>query len=488
MSEVVKIELKGLTAYGEDVSRLGADKASNLFIDNNGYLRGRGGLKRITTSGASLPNQKVDGLFYWTSKDLTMIVSGGSLYKMNANNIVTLIGTGLSVNERASFAVVRTNQGVEALAVCNVSDIHIYDPQNATWQNIYLVDSDTPRAVKSIVYLDGYLIAIPTNSNQFYFSQVGDPSDWSSLSFASAESNSDIIENMIVKGQYLYLWGTDSLELWYDDGVTPFIRLAGAVIENGTASPYTVTKVEDFLFFLDNKRRICVVEGQSAYKVISQSIDRYLQSLDSIEDAYSFPIIHQGRVFYCINFPTTTRTEWDASAQLGITFVYDIYNQQFFEWSNWTGSEYGRLPINAECYCSLQQRQIVGKTSGGLLFELDQDTYQDDGQTLKITYETPFLDHGIQNKKRVRKMRWKATSGTSVIPTVFQFNKRFNGGSEWNLVTPLSLQVGNSSLNQHHIQLNSVGMYRTAQYQFSSTSNSPFCMGELVVEMDLMLS
>jgi len=488
MSELVKIELKGISSYGEDISRIGADKAVNVFLDNAGYIRGRGGLKRITTTGATLPDQKIDGIFYWTSKDLTMIVCGGGLYKMDSYNAVTLIGTGLSINKRTSFCVVRTNTGVESLAVANTSDIYIYDQQNNTWTNTYALDSDTPRQVKTICFLDGYLIALPTNSNQFYYSQVGDPQDWNLLSFANAEANSDIIENMVVKGQYLYLFGTDTIELWYDDGATPFIRLAGAVIENGTPSPFTACKVEEFMFFFDNKRRICVVEGQASYKVVSGNIDRYLQSLDSIEDAYAFPIIHQGRVFYCINFPTSTRTTWDGSTEVGICFVYDIQSQQFFEWNRWTGSQYGRFPVNCEAYCSLQQRQILGKINSGILYELDENIYQDDGATMRCEYVTGYLDHGIQVIKRIRKLRWKATSGSSTTSTVYQFNKRFNGNSEWNLTTPLSLQVGVSSLNQNHIQINNIGTYRTAQYQITTSSDSPTCFGEIVLEADLLMS
>lgn len=493
MATSIKLELQGITSYGEDASlNNGSDKATNVFLDNSGFFRGRGGLSTITpdVSGASLPSAKIDGLFYWVSKDLTMIVSGGSLYSMNENNFITLIGVGLETNERASFAVVRTSSGVESLAVANGGDIYIYDPVNVTWTNTFTTDNDAPRAVKKIVFLTGYLIALPTNSNRFYFSQVGDPEDWSALDFASAEANADIIENMVVKSFYLYLFGTNTVEVWYNDGSTPFIRLDGGLIENGTASPFSVATVEDRLLFLDNKRRICTVEGQSGYQVISSAIDRFLQSLDSVEDAYAYPIQHQGRVFYAITFPTASRSEWDGSSTNGLTFIYDIYNQQFFEWAEWSsvGSEFGKFPVYSEAYCSLQQRQILGSDSTGKLYELDKDVYQDDGGTLRLLWQSPFSDFGALSKKRIRKMRWRATSGTSSTSYQFQFNKRFDGNSEWNLITPLSLQVGSSSLNQFHVQLNNIGMCRVAQFQITGSTNAPFCMGELTLEIDPMTS
>ena len=489
MAEQIKLELTGITSYGDDVSRTTTStKATNVFLDEAGYLRQRGGLNIIETTGVSLPTQKVDGMFYWQSKNLVMIVIGGSLYEMNDSNVISLVGSGLETGTRASFAIARTSTGVEALVVANGGDMYIYDPINVTWNNVFTGDNDAPRNVKKIVFLDSYIIALPTNSNKFYFSDVGNPESWSALSFNEAEARADNIENIIVKGFYIYIFGEQTVEIYYNDGVTPFVRLDGGLIETGTIAPFSVSIVEDKIYFLDSNRRIATLEG-STYNIVSTGIDRFLQSLDLVTDAYSYPIIHAGRVFYAITFPSADRTAWDGSTQTGITFVLDVKNGQFFEWALWNSgsSEYGPFPIFSQAYAGRRRRQFLGRESLGQIFELDLDVYQDNGGTLRSVWESGHLDFGTFNKKRINKMRWRMTSGdNSSVDTNIVFNYRVDGQSDYDATREQSLTTGSSSLNQFHANINNLRIARSYQFKMVESTNSPLCIGDITLIVDIM--
>ena len=486
--EEVKLPITGITRRDGVSLENETEILRDAFLDSNGYIRSRGGLKQITTTGDALPNAKIDGLYYWSTKNLVLIVAGRHLYTLDSSNVVTDIGSGLESGQRASFAIVRTSGGEESAVVTNGGDMYLYKPDSATFTNLYTTDNDAPRNVIQVEFLDQYLIALSADSRFFHYSKVADPEDWEALDFGVAEAKADNINQIYVKGSYLYLFGEQSVEIYYDDGTTPFSRVSGGIIENGLIAKDTVAKVDDQLFWLDSNRRIVTLNG-SSYQVVSDNIDKLLEQLDEVDDAYAYPLYHQGKSFYVIHFPSASRSVYDGSVTSGLTLVYDLSNQQFTEFANWDTltSSYKKFPIFSQTYAVSRRQQILGsEIANGKLFELDVNTYQDDSSYLRPEWISGYYDLGTLNRKRLNKLRMRMQAGTSTISTVVIFNYRKDGQSDFESTREQLLTTGSSSLNQHHLLINNLGIFRSIQFKISSATASPLILGDIKSFIDVL--
>jgi len=103
-------------------------------------------------------------------------------------------------------------------------------------------------------------------------------------------------------------------------------------------------------------------------------------------------------------------------------------------------------------------------------------------------YITPFLDFGIQQKKRIKKLRMRMTSGTAITATQIVINYRTDGNAEWDANREVSLTTGASSLNQIHAVLNNLRIGRSYQFKFTSANDTPFCLGQIEAFLDVLTS
>jgi hypothetical protein len=100
-------------------------------------------------------------------------------------------------------------------------------------------DTDYPGAV-TVSYLDGYFIFNEPNSQKIWVTSLLDGLSVDPLDFASAEGSPDGLIAVIVNNREAWLFGTNSIEVWYDAGTPdfPLARIQGASNEIGCVAPY----------------------------------------------------------------------------------------------------------------------------------------------------------------------------------------------------------------------------------------------------------
>ncbi len=89
-------------------------------------------------------------------------------------------------------------------------------------------------------FLDQYFIAL-CDDGQFYISGLLDGLTWDALDTAKAESSPDITVMMIVDHGELRMFGSESMETWYNSGSAdfPFAPIRGATIPQGLLYRYS---------------------------------------------------------------------------------------------------------------------------------------------------------------------------------------------------------------------------------------------------------
>lgn len=214
---------------------------------------------------------------------------------------------------------------------------------------------------------------------RFGVSEAGNAMDIPALNYATAESNADDLVRVFAFGQRLWLFGEKTTEQWWNSGVgsPPFDRVDGAILQRGTNAPFSVAKNDNDVFFLSDDNQIFSLSGAKlSDKSLNQILDKYIKS-----DAYGWCMTLEGQEFYVLTFPLQNKT-----------WVLPI-GGQWFEWSSQVTN--GRALANNYAY--FNNKHIVSSCLDGALYELDFDTYTENGTAIIRTRDTGVIHGGLIN-------------------------------------------------------------------------------------------
>jgi hypothetical protein len=467
----VKIPIFAPVQKGVDGIEL-TDENFSLF-DGYRTLTGgttkRPGSKTIFTASAAL-GVGVDGIFYWAEKDVVMMVGGGDIYQLtyvsNTPVVTKLTSTPLlNQGTPVSMTVDGTN-----FYCCNGGRI-ITTTVSGTPSQITAVGA--PTAATHLQFLDGYILAT-NGSNTMYWSDVNNGSSWNALNFASAAGSPDVIRALKVFNREIYLLGERSIEVWENDGSTPFGRIPGGFIESGCSSPYAIIEDENSLYWLDENRRLVRFTGKSVER-LSTKFDRELQGLSKVSDAIAQKIQIDGYVFFVFSFPFDGRT-----------LVYNQTVDDWGEWGKWNLSDavYERWVGSAYCYAERWGLHLIGRRDVLKVAELGRGYADDDGDVIRLARLTGHIDNGTSKVKQCNEVRFRAKRGQGLSDRVPRLMLRYKiDNRTWSNVKEFSLgAIGEYDFIVTDIRRN---QYRTKQYEFTATDavNIVFSNAEEDVEV-----
>src|SRR6185312_83740 len=102
-----------------------------------------------------------------------------------------------------------------------------------------------------VQFMDGYLILNSPGTNEWYISVVNQIT-FDALFFASKSGFSDKLMGVGVTKRYVYLFGQQTTEVWFDAGDTPFPfdRLPGVFMQYGIMSINSLAQMDGDLYWL----------------------------------------------------------------------------------------------------------------------------------------------------------------------------------------------------------------------------------------------
>lgn len=336
------------------------------------------GLRKLATIGTG----PIRGL--WTYGGYAYVVSGQTVYKLSTDWTYTSIGT-----VSGTGPVSMTDNGTQLFIACN-GPSYIYNASTSVFAQI--TDSDFPGA--SVVgYLDGYFVFIEPNSQRVWVTSLLDGTSIDPLDFASAEGSPDGLVSMIIDHREVWLFGTNSVEVWYDAGLTdfPLQRVQGAFNEIGCAAVYSVAKLDNAIFWLGSDARgngiVYRANGYTGQRVSTHAIEYAIQGYGSISDAIAYTYQQDGHPFYVLTFPS-----------VGKTWVYDVSTQAWHERAGFANGSFIRHRSN--CQTNFNNEVIVGDFEDGRIYAYDLDVYSDDGAIQKWLRSWRALPTGKNDLKR----------------------------------------------------------------------------------------
>lgn len=325
------------------------------------YLMRAPGLRLLQTVGSG----PIRGL--WTYGGYGFVVSGDSLYRVDSSWNATVKGT-----VSGSGPVSMVDNGTQLFIACN-GPSYIYNLTTDVFSQI--TDPDFPGAV-TVGYIDGYFVFNEPDSQRFWVTSLLDGLSVDPLDFASAEGSPDGLVSLIVDHREVWLFGTNSVEVWYDAGLLdfPLARIQGAFNEIGCAAAYSVAKLDNGLFWLGADARgkgiVYRSQGYTGQRISTHAVEWQIQQYSDISDAIGYTYQQDGHSFYVLIFPTANTT-----------WVYDVSTGAWHERAGWQYDQFTRHRSN--CQMAFNGEIVVGDYQNGNIYAFDMTAYSDNGDIQK---------------------------------------------------------------------------------------------------------
>jgi len=414
-----------------------ADRCINLYPEaipqggkEPGVLYRCPGLRLLMT----ISNGPIRGL--WRLGNFMYAAVGAELYKVDTAWSATLLGA-----ITGSGPVSMVDNGTQVFIACN-PDGYIYN--SATNVFAQITDPDFPGAAV-VQYIDGYFVFNEPGSQRFWITELLDGTAVDPTDFASAEGDPDDIVSLIVDHREIWLFGTNSTEVWYNAGEAdfPFSRIQGAFIETGCAAPASVAKMDNSVYWLagDNRGHGMVyrANGYTPQRISTHAIEYAIEQYSDISDAIGFTYQQDGHSFYFLTFPTGNAT-----------WVYDVSTNLWHERAYFEAGVLSRHRAN--CHVFFNGETVVGDYQNGNLYAFDLDVYADNG--------------GVQKWLRA----WRALpTGQNNLNRTFQHELQIDGesgvglnsgqGSDPQVMLRWSDDGGHTWSNEHWRSMGAIGEY-----------------------------
>ena len=394
------------------------------------YLQRCPGLKFLVTVGSG----PIRGLY--THNNICYVVSGTEFYKVTSALAVSKIG-----DVSGSGPVSMADNGSQLFIACN-PDGYIYNFNTLAFAQI--TDPDFPGAV-TVGYLDGYFVFNEPNSQRFWITSLLDGFQVDPLDFASAEGSPDDVVSLIVDHRELWLFGENSVEVWYNSGDIdfPLSRIQGAYNEIGCIAPYSVAKMDNSVFWLGADARgtgiVYRADGYQGIRISTHAVEFAIQQYEDPSDALAYTYQQDGHTFYVLIFPSANAT-----------WVFDASTNSWHERAGFDNGNFTRHWSN--CHTNFLNTPTVGDYIDGSLYTFDLTEFKDDGAVQKWLRSWRALPTGENNLKRTahHTLQIDMESGVGLVS---------GQGSDPQIMLRWSDDGGHTWSNYHQATIGKIGEY-----------------------------
>lgn len=255
---------------------------------------------------------------------------------------------------------------------------YIYD---GTLQTITDPNFDGPAA--SVVYANGYFVFHRSTGKKFFHSNLLDGLTYDAADFNTAEADPDQIRGLGVIKNQLYVFGSETIQIFRDIGRTPstFAPISGAVLDVGVTDGQSIINFNGNLAFIgsgvNQSPAAWLLAGSQLQKISTTAIENELRG---VSDVYCWTYADSGAYYLGVAISDTC-------------FVYDLNNSRWHE----------RQSINRESLSAYRVTHVVsaydglfvGDTQTGGVGKIEKDIYLEYGVLVpRFVTSQPFENQG----------------------------------------------------------------------------------------------
>jgi hypothetical protein len=298
--------------------------------------------------------------------------------------------------------------------------------------------------------VDNYFVYNRPNTQQWGASNVLSPIS-SSLSFASKDGAPDNLVSLIVDHREVYLLGERSSEVWVDVGSTqfPFQRIPGTSTQHGIAAPYSLARAGNSFAYLSRNLRgqgqVMMMNGYIPTRISTHAVENSLAN-QYIDDAIAWTYQLEGHEVYVLSFPT-----------LDLTWAYDVTTGLWHKWL-WVDSNNVFHRHRGNCCAVFQGKVLVGDISNGKIYELDKNTFTDDGNEVRRIRRCPHLVTDLQ-REYFAELQIQFQPGVGLNGISYPVDQEVVGADPQAMLR-WSNDGGSTWSNEHWVSIGKIGKYK----------------------------
>ncbi len=354
-------------------------------------LFGAPGLVSWTTAGAGAG--PIRGMH--VMGDFLYVVSGDTLYSVTSAGVATAVGSTVSGTGVVSMA----DNGTQ-LCIVNGVNGYIYTVTGG----FQIITDVNFHSANTVTFFDSYFVFDWKGTNKYFISNILDGTTFGGLDFATAEVQSDYVIATVNQQENLLIFGTRTIETWYDAGALsfPFQRYDGATIERGCSAPLTPIKEDNSVFFLGDELIFYRLNGIVPVRISTHAIEAAWRQYQVISDAYTCSYTFEGHKFIVLTFPSQP-----------VTWVYDISTNLWHERISWDQNNNTLERWRGNCFANFNNMLLIGDTYNGTIGYLDANTFTEYGNTMQAVMVSPPI-HSDRKRVYVSSLELDMETGTGL--------------------------------------------------------------------------
>lgn len=450
----------GIKANSEFVT---AQRRLNCFFDirqdgdrTNIIIRGTPGAK---TPWVTLPDSPIRG--WWALNSYLYVVAGSSVYAVDTSGTANLLGSIINSGQLVQM-------GDDSITMLIVDGAQAYSVLLPLGAPTLVADANFPNGAQSIAQLDSKMYAPFPNSRRFAASGTLNATVWTPGIVGTKENASDNLVAVDVWNGALILWGSDNMEFWQDVGSSPLPvqRINGASQAWGLAALRSRVALANTMYFLGKNRQggvqVFRLNGYTPQRVSNTDLEDLFATFGSYSDAIALTYTVSGHPMYQITFPGESRS-----------FLFDTQTEMWYETQTGIANiarHFGNLGV------TFNFKNYICDTSSGNIYELDDDTYTDNGTTIKRQIASRHIrmdgnEFGVSELTLEMETGVGTATGQGADPQIMMQVSR-DGGKTYGVER--WKQIGAVGQYRRRVNYSQMGSARDFVFQFTMTDPVKF--------------
>jgi hypothetical protein len=420
------------------------------------------------TQFVNLDGGTIRGLFtaYTLTQERCFAVIGTNLYEINYDASTTLRGalTGMATGSKSKVYMAANNNN--QLMIQDSMAGYIFDMNTNVLTQI--TDLDYPGGT-TLDYADGYFV-ISDKEGRVSFSNLGDGLTWTGTDFFTPTFKPDRVKAIRMFREEIYCFGDETIEIYINDGDTPFIRQSRTSLYYGLTAKDSIGLHHSGAFFLGRSR----TGGSEVYLMgpdysltplstpaISQMLNQHTNA-----DAEGFvQCSTDGHIFYHLHLPA-----------LQTTLVYDVTTGTWHERQSQRPfpDNDGTTPqdmYRGRLHTFFKGMNLYGDWYSGKIFKEDLNVSTDDS-LIRVLKRISSVFHNELKYISVNRLEFDVNSGFGTtknqgVDPVMMFSYSVDGG---NTFEPEEIiKLGALGHYDQPVQINNLGTARNWVLSFTIT-------------------
>ncbi|MEE9304398.1 MAG: hypothetical protein V3U84_11545 [Thiotrichaceae bacterium] len=289
-------------------------------------------------------------------------VSGNELYSFNSAGTTTLIGTIPGTDQ----CVLESDGVVLVITYGSGKPISWDGTTLTTGTNVNLPNASTVAFIKRRVVYDGI-------RSDLAFSTLDAALTIAADNVTKVDTTPKDTLAVAVQDQQVIVFSEDSITPYYNSatGNPPYDTIQNATRKVGLKAIHSIAQDANFIYFLDDKLRVCRYSGLQVQSIGNVAIGKAIAGYPNPQDAKGMAFTLDEVNFYCISFPN--EATWLFKENVG-----------------WTNLAFGvdGSPHLMNSYIRLYEKHLIADRRNGNIYELDFDTFTDNGEIIQHQRDT----------------------------------------------------------------------------------------------------